>query len=95
MKGQAENHPAVDMDPSTPFKRRGPVSRLKDFIAPTDHVHVLAHLGVARVEGMLGVDERRHTRGSGGCGSTASCGGHWCFSHDEFLGFPVRPSPLR
>ena len=50
MKGQAENHPAVDMDPSTPFKRRGPVSRLKDFIAPTDDMHVLAHLGVARVD---------------------------------------------
>jgi len=38
------------MDPSTPFKRLGPVSRLKDFVTPTTTVHVLAHLGVARVD---------------------------------------------
>jgi len=38
------------MDPSTPFKRLGPVSRLKDFVTPTATVHVLAHLGVARVD---------------------------------------------
>ena len=49
MKGQAENHPAVVMDPFTPFKRRGRL-RLKDFITPSGHVHVLAHLGVARVD---------------------------------------------
>jgi DMSO/TMAO reductase YedYZ molybdopterin-dependent catalytic subunit len=40
----------VVMDPSTPFKRLGPVSRLRDFITPTEDVHVLAHLGVARVD---------------------------------------------
>lgn len=38
------------MDPPTPFKRVGPVSRLKDFVTPTATVHVLAHLGVARVD---------------------------------------------
>ena len=38
------------MDPPTPFKRLGPVSRLKDFITPTEDVHALAHLGVARVD---------------------------------------------
>ena len=42
--------PPVVMDPSTPFKRRGSVSRLRDFITPTEDVHVLAHLGVARVD---------------------------------------------
>src|SRR4030095_6082752 len=42
--------PPVVMDPSTPFKRLGPVSRLRDFITPTEDVHVLAHLGVARVD---------------------------------------------
>jgi sulfane dehydrogenase subunit SoxC len=41
---------AVVMDPPTPFKRLGPVSRLKDFVTPTEQVHVLAHLGVARVD---------------------------------------------
>src|SRR5262245_18804938 len=41
---------AVVMDPPTPFKRLGPVSRLREFVTPTEHVHVLAHLGVARVE---------------------------------------------
>jgi sulfane dehydrogenase subunit SoxC len=49
-QGLVERHPAVVMDPSTPFKRLGPVSRLKDFITPADHVHVLAHLGVAHVD---------------------------------------------
>jgi len=38
------------MDPSMPFKRLGPVSGLKDFVTPTTTVHVLAHLGVARVD---------------------------------------------
>src|ERR1700752_1440440 len=38
------------MDPSTPFKRLGPGARLKDFVTPTTTVHVLAHLGVARVD---------------------------------------------
>jgi sulfane dehydrogenase subunit SoxC len=42
--------PAVVMDPSTPFKRLGPVSRLREFITPVEDVHVLAHLGVARVD---------------------------------------------
>ena len=41
---------SVVMDPPTPFKRLGPISRLKDFITPTEDVHVLAHLGVARVD---------------------------------------------
>ena len=36
--------PAVVMDPSTPFKRLGPVSRLREFITPVQDVHVLAHL---------------------------------------------------
>jgi sulfane dehydrogenase subunit SoxC len=40
----------VVMDPSTPFKRLTPVSRLQAFITPTNVVHVLAHLGVARVD---------------------------------------------
>jgi sulfane dehydrogenase subunit SoxC len=40
----------VIMDPSTPFKRLGPVSRLRDFVTPTEDVHVLAHLGVAHVD---------------------------------------------
>jgi DMSO/TMAO reductase YedYZ molybdopterin-dependent catalytic subunit len=38
------------MDPATPFKRLGPVSRLTDFITPIDDAHVLAHLGVAHVD---------------------------------------------
>ena len=38
------------MDPSTPFKRLGPVSRLREFVTPVEDVHVLAHLGVARVD---------------------------------------------
>ena len=38
------------MDPPTPYKRLGPVARLKDFVTPTAMVHVLAHLGVARVD---------------------------------------------
>jgi len=42
--------PAVVMDPPTPFKRLGSVSRLKEFVTPTEHVHVLAHLGVAHVD---------------------------------------------
>src|SRR5262245_15621227 len=42
--------PAVVMDPSTPFKRLGPVSRLREFVTPVEDVHVLAHLGVARVD---------------------------------------------
>jgi len=42
--------PAVVMDPSTPFKRLGPVSRLREFITAVEDVHVLAHLGVARVD---------------------------------------------
>jgi len=42
--------PAVVMDPSTSFKRLGPVSRLREFITPVEDVHVLAHLGVARVD---------------------------------------------
>src|SRR5207237_3055489 len=41
---------SVVMDPPTPFKRLGPISRLKDFITPTEDVHVLAHLGIARVD---------------------------------------------
>src|SRR5262245_483417 len=42
--------PAVVMDPSTPFKRLGPVSRLREFVTPVEDVHVLAHLGVAHVD---------------------------------------------
>src|SRR5438046_837217 len=42
--------PPVVMDPATPFKRLGPVARLQEFITPTADVHVLAHLGVARVD---------------------------------------------
>jgi hypothetical protein len=38
------------MDPSTPFKRLGPVSRLREFVTPVEDVHVLAHLGVAHVD---------------------------------------------
>lgn len=41
---------AVVMDPPTPFKRLGPVSGLKEFVTPTERVHVLAHLGVAQVD---------------------------------------------
>jgi sulfane dehydrogenase subunit SoxC len=41
---------SVAMDPATPFKRLGPVSRLREFVTPTEAVHVLAHLGVARVD---------------------------------------------
>ena len=47
------------MDPSTPFKRLGSVSRLRTFVTPTEDVHVLAHLGVARVDPerwQLGID---------------------------------------
>jgi sulfane dehydrogenase subunit SoxC len=54
MKAQVLRHaavrPAVVMDPPTPFKRLGPISRLRAFITPTVDVHVLAHLGVARVD---------------------------------------------
>jgi DMSO/TMAO reductase YedYZ molybdopterin-dependent catalytic subunit len=38
------------MDPATPFKRLGSVSRLTEFVTPTEAVDVLAHLGVARVD---------------------------------------------
>jgi sulfane dehydrogenase subunit SoxC len=49
-KERAAIRPPLVMDPSTPFKRLGPVSRLREFITPTEDVHVLAHLGVARVD---------------------------------------------
>src|SRR5262244_2310645 len=41
---------AVVMDPPTPFKRLGALSRLKDIVTSTEQVHVLAHLGVAHVD---------------------------------------------
>jgi DMSO/TMAO reductase YedYZ molybdopterin-dependent catalytic subunit len=56
---RASVRPAVVMDPSTPFKRLGSVSRLRTFVTPTADVHVLAHLGVARVDPerwQLGID---------------------------------------
>src|SRR5215813_6024343 len=40
----------VVMDPATPCKRLGSLSRLKEFVTPTEQVHVLAHLGVAHVD---------------------------------------------
>ena len=46
----ADVRPRVVMDPPRPFKRLGPVSALKEFVTPVAKVHVLAHLGVARVD---------------------------------------------
>jgi hypothetical protein len=38
------------MDPATSFRHLVPLSRLQEFITPTQDVYVIAHMGVARVE---------------------------------------------
>jgi DMSO/TMAO reductase YedYZ molybdopterin-dependent catalytic subunit len=50
IRRERANRPAVVMDPARPFKRLGPISRLRDFVTRTEDVHVIAHLGVARVD---------------------------------------------
>jgi sulfane dehydrogenase subunit SoxC len=50
MIGDSAARSSVLMDPATSFRHLVPLSRLQDFITPTQDVYVIAHMGVARVE---------------------------------------------